>query len=403
MRLRLFIVALLVLASNPPAPLAARQQTAALPVSIPFELENHLVIVHARVNNSAPLAFILDTGASVAIVRTETARNLGLSLQGTVNARGAGAGSQAGSLVKNATWSLVGLERVLQPVSIALPLPALPSSLGRPIDGIIGGEFIKQFVVEVDYESRKVRLHDRPTFAYDGPGVTLPIEFSSNGHPVVRATVTPLNHAPVAGRFLLDLGSSLALALHSPFVADQNLPGPETKTIRAIGGAGVGGRTAGRLGRVAALQIGSFTIHNPLTLLSEDKAGAFADPSMTGNIGAQIAERFRVFLDYAGRRIILEPLSTLAEPFDRAFSGIALRADGPGFHTFRVEEVLEDSPAAEAGLTRGDIITAIDGMPAETVTLSAVNELLQKPISRELRIRRATGNLTIVVTPRQLI
>ena len=138
MNIRQVIVAFLVLASSTRAPLAARQQTAA-PVPIPFELENHLVIVNARVNNSGPLAFIFDTGASAAIVRTETARNLGLSLQGKVNGRGAGAGVQVGSLVKNATWSLIGLERVSQPVAIALPLLALPSSLGRRIDGIIGG------------------------------------------------------------------------------------------------------------------------------------------------------------------------------------------------------------------------------------------------------------------------
>src|SRR5215510_2630457 len=87
MNIRPVIVAFLVLASSTRSPLVARQLTAA-PVSIPFELENHLVIINARVNNSEPLAFIFDTGASAAIVRTETARSLGLSLQGTVNGRG---------------------------------------------------------------------------------------------------------------------------------------------------------------------------------------------------------------------------------------------------------------------------------------------------------------------------
>ena len=67
---------------------------------------------------------------------------------------------------------------VSQPVAFALPLPALPPSLGRDVDGIIGGEFIRQFVVEVDYEGRRLTLHDRRTFAYAGPGETLPIEFT---------------------------------------------------------------------------------------------------------------------------------------------------------------------------------------------------------------------------------
>ena len=99
--------------------------------------------------------------------------------------------------------------------------------------------------------------------------------------------------------------------------------------------AGAGGRSFGRLGRVAALQIGPFTINNPIALFSQDKAGAFADGSLAGNIGAQIASRFRLFLDYGRRRIILEPSPTFADPFDRAFSGLSVRAEGPGLRTFR--------------------------------------------------------------------
>jgi aspartyl protease len=346
-----------VLASNTPSRASAPQRGAAAAVSIPFELATHHVIVKAQVNGSRPLSFLLDTGANVAIVRMDTARELGLSLHGNVNARGAGAGTQAGSRVSNAAWSLVGLEGFSQPVAFALPLPELPASLGRHIDGIIGGEFIGQFVLEVDYQARRLTLHDRKTFVYRGSGQTLPIEFTSNGHPVVQATVTPLNRAPIAHRFLLDLGSGQALVLHSPFAAEQRLPGPESNTIPAIGGYGAGGRVAGRLGRVAALQIGTFTIGSPITLFLEDTGGSFADRSLAGNIGAQIASRFRMFLDYAGRRIILEPSPAYAEPFDRAFSGLAVRAEGPDYRTFRVREVLENSPAADAGLHAARIET----------------------------------------------
>ena len=68
-----------------------------------------------------------------------------------------------------------------------------------------------------------------------------------------------------------------------------------------------------------------------------------------------------------------------------------------------MRDVLEDSPATEAGLGEGDIITAIDGTPAERLTLSAINERLEKPGAYELRIRRADQTLTIVLKPRRLI
>src|SRR4029453_17949476 len=145
--------------------------------------------------------------------------------------------------------------------------------------------------------------------------------------------------------------------LHSPFVAEHDLPGGQVTTIRAIGMAGAGGTSVGRLGRVAALQIGSFRIEDPITLFSQDKAGAFANASLAGNIGAQIASRFRMILDYGRNRVILEPSPAFSEPFDRAVSGIAVRAEGSDYHTFRVREVLEDSPATEAGIGVDHVIT----------------------------------------------
>jgi hypothetical protein len=379
------------------------QTTAPTPLAIPFELANHLVILKASVNRSRPLSFVLDTGASVAIMRMDVAKELGLSLFGEVNVRGAGPGAQAGSRVRNAMWSLEGLERVAQPVALAIPLPELPTALGRDVDGIIGGEFIRQFVVELDYDARIIRFHDPKTFEYRGRGETLPLEFNSNGHPVVSATVTPSPGAPVEGRFLLDIGSGLPLALHSPFVQAHDLLAVQSKTIRAIGAGGAGGRSAGRLGRVTALRIGSFTLEQPITLFSEDAAGAFADATLAGNIGAQIANRFRMFLDYGRKRLILEPSSTFGKSYDRAFSGVALRAEGADYRTFRVREVLEDSPATDAGFQAGDIITSIDGTDAHDLTLASISELLEKPIAREIVVRRADQTVRLTLTPRPLI
>jgi hypothetical protein len=379
------------------------QPSIAAPVTIPFELVTRHVIVQAKVNNSRPLSFVLDTGANAAIVTMATATELGLTLEGNVQGRGAGPGTQAGRRVKNAAWSLVGLEKFSQPVSLALPMTLLPSGLGHDVDGIIGGEFIKQFVLALDYQARTITFHDRKTFRYNGNGQTLPLDFTSDGHPVLKAAVAPVGGVPIEHRFMLDIGSGLALALHSPFVAEHNLLREQSGTIRAIGMAGAGGVSLGRLGRVATVQIGTFTIANPITLLSEDKAGAFANGSLAGNIGAQIASRFRMIFDYGRRSIILEPSATFADPFDRAMSGIALRGEGPDHRTFRVKEVLENSPATEAGLAAGDVITSIDGVAASTLTLTAILEMFDKAVARQLTLQRGEQVLKVTLTPRRLV
>ena len=127
----------LVVAPSQP-PVVARQTATAAAVSIPFELATRHVIVQVSVNKSRPLSFVLDTGATAAIIRMEVARQLDLPLQGTVNTSGAGAGRQEGRFVKDATWSLIGLDGFEQRVALALPFTELPSALGRDVDGIIG-------------------------------------------------------------------------------------------------------------------------------------------------------------------------------------------------------------------------------------------------------------------------
>ena len=384
-------------------PAAIREQPAANPVAIPFELAVRHIMVKVTINGSRPLSFVLDTGANMAIVRSDTAKELGLTLYGSVSSGGAGAGTMAGHRVRDARWSLVGLEGFSQPVSLALPFPALPRGLGQDVDGIIGGEFIKEFVIELDYQARRLILHNRKTFAYAGNGHTLPIQLNSNNHPLLKATVTPVGGKPIEDQFVLDLGSGGALVLHSPFVAKHNVPGPDLKTVRAIGMAGAGGRSVGRVGRVDSLQIGPYTIKEVPTTFSEDQGGAFADPTLGGNIGARIAERFKMFLDYGRKRIILEPSSKFAEAFEGRMTGLAVRAFGADYRTFRVTEVLEDSPGSEAGFQEGDVITAVDGVPAEKFTLTLLLEALLKPGSHALTIRRGETTLEVTLIPRRLV
>jgi hypothetical protein len=395
------VLALCVPGTTPPV--VQSQAPAAAPVTIPFELATRHIIVKVRVNDSRPLSFVLDTGANVAIIRTPIAEELGLSLHGSVRTGGAGAGVQEGRRVSDARWSLVGLPRFSQPVSLALPLASLPSGLGQAIDGIIGGEFIGQFAIELDYQARTMTLHDAKRFSYSGKGEVLPVEIDSNGHPVLRASVTPPGGTAIEDRFVLDLGSGGALILHSPFAARHNLPPPEAKTVRVIGMAGAGGRSNGRMGRMASLQLGSFTLSNPITIFSQDEAGAFANPSLAGNIGALVASRFRTILDYSRRRIILEPSPTFSQPFDRAISGVALRAEGTDYRTFRVREVLEGSPATEAGIQQGDVITSVDGMAAASLTLTTLAEMLTLTEPRVLTLRRGDQTMKVTLTPKKLI
>ena len=372
-------------------------------VSIPFELVARHIVVQVRINNSRPLSFVFDTGDKVGIVDSGVAKELGLNLQGQVRVGGAGSNTLAGSFVQGANWTIPGLEGFSQRIVMALPLGSLAAKFGHDFDGIIGSEFIRQFVVEVDYEKRVIRLHDKDKFSYSGSGEAIPVELDGQGHPLLQAEVTPTGGSAIKGKFVLDLGSGAALALYSPFVSEHRLLGSGLKTIKSIGAGGAGGRTTGQIGRVAELKIGKFKIVSLITLFSEDKSGAFASSVLAGNIGQQIAGKFIVFLDYNRERIIFEPAATFNAPFDRAYGGFALSAEDKAYTTFRITEVLENSPASEVGLQTNDLIIRVDDKPASELTLTRLNEMFERPVIYKLTIQRGEKTLQVTLTPRRLI
>lgn len=373
------------------------------PITIPFELANRHIILKVRINGSRPLAFVLDTGDKYAIVDLDRGPELKLELGGAVGMQGAGAEVPTGAFVRNATFSVEGLDGFTQPITLALPISRLASRLGQDFDGIIGHDFIKNFVVEIDYQARQMKLHQRKTFSYTGAGESIPLKINYAGHPIIDAQVKPLEGEVIKGKFVVDIGSGLALALHSPTVRSHKLPGPNSKSIKALGAAGAGGSVTGVLGRVAELKVGSFTIQNPITLFAEDSAGAFASSELVGNIGAQVMNRFKVFLDYERERIILEPNSMFGKPYDRAFSGISLEAHGSDYRTYRITGVMADSPASEARLQKDDVIVEVDGRPASGFTLSKLNGLFELAVPYELTLKRGDQIMKVKITPRRMV
>lgn len=373
------------------------------PVSIPFELVARHIVLKVKINDSRPLSFVFDTGDKVAIVDAQRAKELGLNLEGQIKVGGAGSDFLNGSFVKESTWTIPGLEGFSQPVTLALPLGRLAGRFGHDFDGIIGSDFIKQFVVEIDYQARMLRLHDKDKFSYTEPGESIPIQLDGQGHPLIDAEVTPLGGAPLKGRFVLDIGSGGALSLHSPFVVEHKLLSAGLKTIRSIGAGGAGGQSVGQIGRASELKIGKFRIASPTVLFSEDQAGAFANKNLAGNIGQRVASKFKLFLDYNHERIIFEPAASFSEPFDRAFSGLALIGEDKDYTTFRITDVLESSPASEVGLRKDDLIIKVDDKPASELTLTKLSEMFELPVAYKLAIRRGDQILQVTLTPRKLV
>lgn len=334
---------------------------------IPVEFNTVHIFLQASVNDSDPLWFILDTGASITVLNTDVARSLGLDLKGKIEGRGAGEGSVEVNLIPDVSVTLPGVELDGQTVA-ALPLGDIEARMGRAVDGILGYDFISRFVVEIDYFDHSLTLHDRHTFDYQGDGAVAPVVLAGST-PEVEAAITAPGGEPITGEFLVDTGASGSVICTKPFAAANHLSSAFSKTFEYIGGFGVGGESSSTIARLASLTIGGLTFKAPACALSHDEGGALADPHIAGLIGGMVLSRCTVFFDYDRKRMILEPNADFDKPFELDWSGLILKTGGRGdFHTITVVRTIPGSPAEAAGIQEGDVITAADGVTADALT-----------------------------------
>lgn len=375
-------------------------------VTIPADVTSYGgIFLRARVNNSQPLWFVLDSGSiSPFVIDTRRARVLGLKLQGYLTREGgAGPGAYEVALTSGVSINLSGLKFVDQTAAV-IAFDSLEAQAGRPLDGLVGIDLFTRYVVEIDYRGNKVSLYDPQTYSYSGAGESIPLTLR-DGHFFVPAKIEMPGRPRLDGQFLIDTGGGLVTAvLTTPFAQSNSLPAPTQRAISDRSLSGLGGETRLLVSRATSFTLGNLSVREPIIYVSQDRGGALASSDFAGLIGSEILRRFKVVFDYARGRLILEPNALYAEPVEYDMSGISLRAYGDDFRTFRVYQVLEDSPAAEAGLHVGDVLVAIDGVAASRFTLDEINQMLkQQGREYKLSFKRAGGALSVKIKMRRLI
>jgi len=203
---------------------------------IPFELHNNHIYLSVKVNDSEPLSFILDTGASSVISRT-WAESLGLKFRGKQRGFGVGENAVDASFLEGVSLKLSGATLSKQKI-VVVDLENLQKSLGRTADGILGYSFFSRFVVEIDYAAKTINLHSPKSYRYKGNGERVPLVIDADsGLVFARAVVEPLNRVPIKGLFEIDSGGGHALILNKPFVERNNLLTASQKAnVVSVGG-----------------------------------------------------------------------------------------------------------------------------------------------------------------------
>ncbi|HZS07502.1 MAG TPA: aspartyl protease family protein [Blastocatellia bacterium] len=351
---------------------AVRQNPRRIPVEIP-----HLIFASVRINNSEPLRFILDSASTWTILDAGQAAALGLKTEGRRTVYGVGENALDFTFARDVSLDISGVGLAVGTLAI-LPLK------GKPYVGLIGSDFFKKFVVEIDYAGQTVNLYDPAGFTYAGPGEVIPLEMREE-IPVVRASIATRTRGPMPARLDVDTGASQTILLARPFVESNKLL-ESTEGMIGIGAGGLGGKTSYLIGRAKSVRLGRFVFEDWLTGFWQDQKGAGASDSRDGVVGNGLLKRFRVIFDYSRKQIILEPTELFGVPFDYDWCGFSVVTDG---NDFRIDRVLRGTAAGDAGLQVGDVILAVDGAPAEKLKLGELRRLFrQDGRERVLSVRR---------------
>jgi predicted aspartyl protease len=321
--------------------------------------------------DGARFSFVVDTGAGVTVLSYRLKEKLGLEGVGKVLAQGVG-GAQECEFVRVPELRIGDVALLGQQV-VAMDFTEIEARL-QGVDGILGMDFLTRFVVKLDYLRREMEIVDRTAFDPEAAGLRLDLD---------RAYVT-LTMDGHEGKFQIDTGAG-PLDVHAPFVRRLGMirNRESMPSITAISGLG-----SAELTKFVALchsvQIGPFVLNDVPIGLSETDHGVFANEAIMGNAGATIWRKFITWFDFDGEAIYLRPNDNFDDPFPVSRFGMQLKEqDGQ----YVVDVVTSRSPAAAAGILRGDRLIEFDGRPALEYAIDDIQQYLRGPAGTRVIMR----------------
>lgn len=363
---------------------------------VPAQVADALALVAVRVNGSQPSWFLLDTARSTSAIDDVRAVAVGLYAP---SAHGA-----PPRALTNVTLDFSGLRVSLSTLALD-SFGDLSARTGHAIQGMLGADVLSHLIIKIDYQGESVQFFDPKGFQYRGKGVKFPMA-SVRGIPAIEGKIAISHRGNFRGRFAISTGQTEPLQFSTHFASANSLFDLPEKML-PFPGVDAANDTdfRDRIGRVHEIQLGKITFANPIAIFPAKSAAADGVPGdFIAALGGEALDRFTIILDYPAQLLFLEPNRRFPEVFTADMSGLTLIAIPPAFHNFEVARVAEKSPAADAGVQVGDMITEADGNSLSGDTLDQLRALLREAdTSHTLTLLRNGKKLSVKLNLKPLV
>lgn len=343
---------------------------AELLTSFPFKmLTGGIITLKARVSDyKDTLNFILDTGSGGISLDSMTALHLKIKTELSDRTIRGIAGIRQVKFAYNHKLHVPGLS--IDSLNFHInDYDVLTSAYGEKIDGIIGYSFLSRYIVKIDYDSLRILVYTKGTMRYPRGGFLLkPLLLNI---PVFSAVLR--DERDLQSRFYFDTGAGMCLLLSADFVSDSAFIRPKRKW-HVTQAEGLGGKAPMKQGVIRQLRIGPYRFKNVPTYIFEDEYNVTSYPYLGGLIGNDLLRRFNLIINYDKRDIYMIPNSHFKDVFDYSYTGLGMYViDGE----IRVVDVMEGSPAQDAGFMPDDVIVAVENNFSQSI--QAYKNLMQTP------------------------
>jgi hypothetical protein len=402
-------------------------------ISIPFKLINNLVFIPVELNG-IQLTFLVDTGVEETILFSlEDVDNVSLENIKKIKLRGLGTKEPFDGL-KSSNNKLKIKNFIDKDHDVYVVLDQdinISSSVGIPVNGILGYHFFKNNPILIDYIKKKIIVYKEVNSikrinSYD----VNDIELQDNKPYILTNIQTTINSSIKNSKLLIDSGNSDAVWIFNS--SKNELPLPEIN-IDDFLGKGFSGNIYGKRARIEAFSINKYNLKKVITSFPDSlttKDIEFVD-NRVGSIGGEILKRFKTIFDYKNKKIYIKKNQYFDEEFNINMTGIDIQHEGlqwvedfsqenaifsnekydingnnigsnfkfkfklkPSYAIFNIRK---NSPAENAGLQVGDKIIKINSRFAYDMTLSAINDLFKSQENKEILIEIERNNKKIKV------